>query len=66
MRKQNQKVQTRQITAGVTLTGVKSVEWWNEQVRKDVAARKESEYRKEVIFTPEFSAENVGGITRVK
>ena len=68
MRKQNlnAKPQTRTITKGVTLTGTWSVDQWDEQLRKEVAARAESEYRKEVIFTPEFSVENVGGITRVK
>ena len=60
MRKQNQKVQTRQITAGVTLTGVKSVEWWDEQVRKDVAARRESSYTKAVHFTPDFQLKAEG------
>ena len=60
MRKQNQKVQTRQITAGVTLTGVKSVEWWDEQVRKDVAARKENSYMKDVYFTPDFQLKAEG------
>lgn len=68
MRKQNltAKSQTRAITKGVTLTGTWSVDQWDEQLRKEVAARAESEYRKEVIFTPEFSVKNVGGITRVK
>lgn len=68
MKKQNltTKPQTRTITKGVTLTGTWSVDQWDEQLRKEVAARAESEYRKEVIFTPEFSVENVGGITRVK
>lgn len=56
MRKQNQKVQTRQIVAGVTLTGTKSVEWWDEQVRKDVATQKENSYTKEVVFTPDFQS----------
>lgn len=60
MRKQNQKVQTRQITAGVTLTGVKSVEWWDEQVRKDVAARREDSYTKDVHFTPDFQLKAEG------
>jgi hypothetical protein len=60
MRKQNQKVQTRQITAGVTLTGTKSVEWWDEQVRKDVAARKENFYTKDVYFTPDFQLKAEG------
>ena len=68
MRKQNlnAKPQTRTITKGVTLTGTWSVDQWDEQLRKEVAARAESEYRKEVIFTPEFSVVNVGGVTRVK
>lgn len=68
MRKQNlnAKPQTRTITKGVTLTGTWSVDQWDEQLRKEVAARAESEYRKEVIFTPDFSTEQVGGITRVK
>lgn len=56
MRKQNQNVQTRQIAAGITLTGIKSVEQWDEQVRKDVAIRKENSYTKEVIFTPDFKS----------
>lgn len=56
MRKQNQKIQTRQIAAGITLTGTKSVEQWDEQVRKDVATRKENTYTKEVIFTPDFQS----------
>lgn len=60
MRKQNQKVQTRQITEGVTLTGVKSVEWWDEQVRKDVAARRENSYTKDVYFTPDFQLKAEG------
>ena len=68
MRKQNlnAKPQTRTIANGITLTGTWSVDQWDEQLRKEVAARAKSEYRKEVIFTPEFSVENVGGITRVK
>lgn len=68
MRKQNltTKPQTRTITKGVTLTGTWSVDQWDEQLRKEVAARAESEYCKEVIFTPDFSTEKVGGITRVK
>jgi hypothetical protein len=56
MKKQNQKVQTRQIAAGITLTGTKSVEQWDEQVRKEVSACKGATYTKEVVFTPDFQS----------
>lgn len=52
MRKQ--KTEVRQIAKGVTLTGGKSVEWWDEQLRKEVAARREAEMTKDVAFTPDF------------
>lgn len=50
----NAKPQTRQIAPGITLTGVRCIEQYDEQLRKKVAARRENEYAKEVRFTPDF------------
>lgn len=57
MRKQNATVkpQTRQIAPGITLTGVRCVEQYDEQLRKKVAARRKNEYAKEIRFVPDFA-----------
>lgn len=63
MRKQNATVkpQTRQIAPGVTLTGTWSVDQWDDQLRKEVAARHEQEkYSKEVSFEPDFQLTPAG------
>lgn len=53
--KKSAKVQTRQIAKGITLTGTWSVDQYDDNLRKEVEAKREAAYTKEVHFEPDFS-----------